>query len=821
MIKKTTISLLTIFFALNTAVVLAAGSNPNGIAPENQSETTPPSNNTPKGTMEAVMGNDADTNTTTTQTITTQSETTNTNTTQKQQSNALKRKGMVCTKAKEHHLLATYDDNQNCIVKTCVAGYEVSDNKCIKKTNKDNSNTSPSSQNGTNSTDEYESAKETEQSKANRLLTSASTAATGIGTMELAQGLAEQKADKAAEQAISAYISTMRCSYGNGKSVKAGADEIELPGGNDANLMKYRSEYTALANDLKERKTALNMMPGIESEEILDKSQMELYDDENIGITAGNYASRYRAQMLGSESDQTQLDEAAKTSKTRVIGGAVAAGAGVVGGIVGDELINQSLSSSTKTAQTCTESGGTWQGARCHCPDGFIQRTKTGPCFEEKPTEVQTTTPPQRNNPVLSSNGSGNNGSDGNGGDGNGGDGNGQSGGTSDGDNGAGDSDEKGDSSIVDITDTSFEGDEFESAEFDEITDAAVIEYEKSEMCRRFYGNWEDGQCFCTNSFTSNQYIECVQDTNAPTVTTSAPVVATASTAVVATTATNSSTNINDSSADSSTSQTKTSSPAAAVVTNTDKTKTKANSDTLKPDTNSNPSDNSNNQNGNDDSQETQNQQSNLYEKNCEKNGGKINKQGTCICPDGSAANITGDCLNPNTFDNDTSNLDAPNNDKTISSQTEATCGVVGKKECNSNYYVCASDSDCTSDKLPANATAGHCWKSGSRSVCTATACKDGFEPTSGYCKKREVADRNTNAQKTNTQANKSVTRDTKKTDPCAKVDKSKFKTVTALSNGRCQVECKYGYIFDSVHKKCESAYNYPGGTQGQTKGFI
>ena len=226
----------------------------------------------------------------------------------------------------------------------------------------------------------------TEQSKANRLLTSASTAATGIGTMELMQGLSEQKADKATDADMSAYISTMRCSYGNGKSVKAGADEIELPGGNDANLMKYRSEYTALANDLKERKTALDMTPGIESEEILDKSQMGLYDDENVGITAGNYASRYRAQMLGSESDQTQLDEAAKTSKTRVIGGAVAAGAGVVGGIVGDELINQSLSSSTKTAQTCTESGGTWQGARCHCPDGYIQHTKTGPCFAEKPT---------------------------------------------------------------------------------------------------------------------------------------------------------------------------------------------------------------------------------------------------------------------------------------------------------------------------------------------------------------------------------------------------------------------------------------------------
>ena len=98
------------------------------------------------------------------------------------------------------------------------------------------------------------------QSKANRLLTSASSAATGIGSMELAQGLSEQKADRTAGQAMSAYISTMRCSYGNGKSVKAGTEEIELPGGNNANMMKYRTEYTALAADLKERKNALEYM---------------------------------------------------------------------------------------------------------------------------------------------------------------------------------------------------------------------------------------------------------------------------------------------------------------------------------------------------------------------------------------------------------------------------------------------------------------------------------------------------------------------------------------------------------------------------------
>ena len=189
----------------------------------------------------------------------------------------------------------------------------------------------------------YDEAKETEQSLENRMLGGLTMAATGIGGMELAQGLAEQKAAAAAEQDMSAYIATFRCTYGDGKQVKAGPDEIELPGGNDANMMKYRNEYMTLAADLKVRKEALEMKPGIESEEILDKSQMGLYDQENTGIESGAYASLYRAKMLGSEEDQAKLDEEAKKSKARVIGGATALGVGVVGGMVGNSLINGEL----------------------------------------------------------------------------------------------------------------------------------------------------------------------------------------------------------------------------------------------------------------------------------------------------------------------------------------------------------------------------------------------------------------------------------------------------------------------------------------------
>lgn len=191
-------------------------------------------------------------------------------------------------------------------------------------------------------------AKAKEQSNANKLLTAGATAAAGIGGMELMQGISEQKSTKESEQSMASYIATMRCRYGNGKQVKAGTDEIELPGGNNANIMQYRSEYFTLAKDLKERKVALNMTPGIESEEILDKSQMGLYDDENLGINSGAYSSVYRAQMYNSETDTTQIDDAKQTAKNRMIGGGVAAGVGVAGGIVGDQLLNGELGQKIK-----------------------------------------------------------------------------------------------------------------------------------------------------------------------------------------------------------------------------------------------------------------------------------------------------------------------------------------------------------------------------------------------------------------------------------------------------------------------------------------
>ncbi|MBR3510725.1 MAG: hypothetical protein IKN73_01540 [Alphaproteobacteria bacterium] len=205
--------------------------------------------------------------------------------------------------------------------------------------------------------DKYKAAKENEQSLANRTLTAATTAAMGIGGMELAMGLSEQKADKDAEADMKAYLSTFRCKYTDGKSFKGGPDPIELPGGNDEKLQSLKSEYIALAKDLKERKEALGMKPGIESEEILDKADMGLYDDENVGITSGNYASLYRANALNSEEDQAKLDAEKSASSKRVKGGAIAVGVGAGVGILGNSLINGKLGEALKNLKKDKKEG--------------------------------------------------------------------------------------------------------------------------------------------------------------------------------------------------------------------------------------------------------------------------------------------------------------------------------------------------------------------------------------------------------------------------------------------------------------------------------
>ena len=95
---------------------------------------------------------------------------------------------------------------------------------------------------------------EKEQSLENKTLTATTTAATGLGAMGAASAYAERLADADAEEEMSAYITTMRCEYGNGKQVNLGNEET-LPGGNE--LSKYYAEYKQLAEKLKATKKSV------------------------------------------------------------------------------------------------------------------------------------------------------------------------------------------------------------------------------------------------------------------------------------------------------------------------------------------------------------------------------------------------------------------------------------------------------------------------------------------------------------------------------------------------------------------------------------
>ncbi len=180
--------------------------------------------------------------------------------------------------------------------------------------------------------DKADAAHERENSMANKMLGAAGIGATGIGGMMLMQGLSEQKADDNAEEQMAAYLSTFMCRYGDGRA-KGGESDIELPGANA--LLPLYSEYVTLANETKAMKTELDLKPGIESESILDNAASGLYDDENSGKTSGAFASLARALQNPDGEDAKKWAEQTEKASKNIKTGAITAGAGAVGGLVG------------------------------------------------------------------------------------------------------------------------------------------------------------------------------------------------------------------------------------------------------------------------------------------------------------------------------------------------------------------------------------------------------------------------------------------------------------------------------------------------------
>ena len=181
--------------------------------------------------------------------------------------------------------------------------------------------------------------RENEQSLENRTLTATTSLATGVGAMQAASGLAETMSDARALADMRTYLSTFICEFGNGQNVEYGPTDVTLPGGNE--LVDFYTEYKALAENLRKTKEALGLASGIESEPILERADTGLYENAAIGKTSGMYASLARGILTPDGDDATQIATDTQKSADKLKVGAIAAGAAVVGGIIGNYKINK------------------------------------------------------------------------------------------------------------------------------------------------------------------------------------------------------------------------------------------------------------------------------------------------------------------------------------------------------------------------------------------------------------------------------------------------------------------------------------------------
>ena len=231
-----------------------------------------------------------------------------------------------------------------CIITECESGYSISDDKlsCQSKLSEADSRAR---------VDELrENAKkmhDKETSTANKLIGAAGIGATGIGTSQALSALSEQRADDRAENDMRAYLATIKCDYGTGKTVNGGETGIELPGGNE--LTQYVTQYKTLAADLKVRKTALGMSPGIESETIIDAAETGLYDNAATGKTNGAFTSLSRALSDETSADAQAWAQQKADTASKLKTGAIVAGVGAVGSAIANLAVNSGADKQNKS----------------------------------------------------------------------------------------------------------------------------------------------------------------------------------------------------------------------------------------------------------------------------------------------------------------------------------------------------------------------------------------------------------------------------------------------------------------------------------------
>lgn len=296
-----------------------------------------------------------------------------------------------------------------CIVTECESGYSISDDKlsCQSKLSEDESRAR---------VDELrENAKkmhDKETSTANKLIGAAGIGATGIGTSQALSALSEQRADNRAEDDMRAYLATIKCDYGTGKTVNGGETGIELPGGNE--LTQYVTQYKTLAADLKVRKTALGMSPGIESETIIDATETGLYDNAATGKTNGAFTSLSRALSDETSADAQAWAQQKADTASKLKTGAIVAGVGAVGSAIANLAVNSGADKQNKSDEilakyaslyklerevaalpaakipTCP-TGATGTHPNCVCPDGQTYNPNTTTCDTVTQSKEQQT----------------------------------------------------------------------------------------------------------------------------------------------------------------------------------------------------------------------------------------------------------------------------------------------------------------------------------------------------------------------------------------------------------------------------------------------
>lgn len=296
-----------------------------------------------------------------------------------------------------------------CIVTECESGYSISDDKlsCQSKLSETESRARVN--------ELHENAKkmhDKETSTANKLIGAAGIGATGIGTSQALSALSEQRADKNAEDDMRAYLATIKCDYGTGKTVNGGETGIELPGGNE--LTQYVTQYKTLAADLKVRKTALGMSPGIESETIIDAAETGLYDNAATGKTNGAFTSLSRALSDETSADAQAWAQQKADTASKLKTGAIVAGVGAVGSAIANLAVNSGADKQNKSDEilakyaslyklerevatlpaakipTCP-TGATGTYPNCTCLDGQTYNPNNNTCDTvTQPEEQQT-----------------------------------------------------------------------------------------------------------------------------------------------------------------------------------------------------------------------------------------------------------------------------------------------------------------------------------------------------------------------------------------------------------------------------------------------